>query len=427
MNKKVISYGLSAIVVFSVIAMVMPLSAQIQMADEFGVEDAMGNPNTYVKVPVNITNVQNGPIASIIFDILYNGSVLSVAGVEKGDLISQWAALTYNDIEAGHTRVTASYDGVVAHAIQNTSTGSVVLLNFSVIGVPGASSMMNLSNIQFANTRYEMGTAPAKDGTFRVDAGAPIVINPNANPDTIMADGTQESQLNVTVSEDIAVDEIVVTINVTQIGGPAEKVMEMIDDMLFSTTTNASIGTTPKTYYLPINATDLLGNYNNTVNITLNVTSPGEGSITGKITYTCNETGIPGVNVNLTRESVVASTTTDSNGNYTFANVSAGDYYVNASKPRVEHVTGFWDNSTNVTLSAGETKEVNMMLWLKGDLNNNGISADAVDLLMMIDASVGKITPDWRYDLNHNGIPADAVDLLMMIDASVGKIVLEDC
>jgi hypothetical protein len=43
-------------------------------------------------------------------------------------------------------------------------------------------------------------------------------------------------------------------------------------------------------------------------------------------------------------------------------------------------------------------------------LNNNGLAADAGDQAMMTDASVGKITPDWRYDLNTNGDLADAGD-----------------
>ena len=151
------------------------------------------------------------------------------------------------------------------------------------------------------------------------------------------------------------------------------------------------------------------------------------GSISGRITYTCNETGIAGVIVNLTQGSVVNSTTTDSNGNYTFAAVVPGDYYVNASKPRLENVTGFWDNSTNVTVIAGVTSEVNMMLWLKGDLNNNGISADAGDVTLMKRASTGEIAGDWRYDLNHNGMIADAGDVTLMKRASAGEIVLEDC
>jgi len=46
------------------------------------------------------------------------------------------------------------------------------------------------------------------------------------------------------------------------------------------------------------------------------------------------------------------------------------------------------------------------------------------DRAMMKDASVGKITADWKYDLNTNGMFADAGDLAMMKDASVGKIEL---
>ncbi len=154
-------------------------------------------------------------------------------------------------------------------------------------------------------------------------------------------------------------------------------------------------------------------------NAILVVETRATGSIVGRITYACNGTGIAGVTVNLTRDgSVVASTTTDSNGNYTFTDVILGDYYVNASK------RGFWDNSTAVTVSAGGTETVNMMLWLKGDLNNNGIPADIGDVAMMWSAWKGEITADYRYDLNNNGIPADIGDVAMMWSAWKGEIVL---
>jgi len=91
---------------------------------------------------------------------------------------------------------------------------------------------------------------------------------------------------------------------------------------------------------------------------------------------------------------------------------------VNASKPR------FWDNSTEVEVIAGETTEVNMMLWLKGDLNNNGIPADIGDVAMMWSAWKGEITADYRYDLNNNGILADIGDVAMMWSAWKGEIVL---
>ena len=145
------------------------------------------------------------------------------------------------------------------------------------------------------------------------------------------------------------------------------------------------------------------------------------GALSGTITSTNDGTGISGVTVNLTLNStgtVVASTTTDSSGDYTFTNVTPGEYTLTTSKIK------FWSESTSVTVNAGEFVTVNSALWLKGDLNNNGISADAGDRAMMKDASVGKITADWRYDLNTNGISADAGDRAMMKDASVGKIEL---
>ena len=109
---------------------------------------------------------------------------------------------------------------------------------------------------------------------------------------------------------------------------------------------------------------------------------------------------------------------TDSSGNYIITGLEPGTYTLTALKLR------FWSNSTTVTVTAGETVTVNRALWLKGDLNNDGAVADAGNIAMMSDASVGKITPDWRYDLNTNGDLADAGDQAMLKDASVGKIEL---
>ena len=415
MKKKIVSYGLSAIVLLSVLAMVTSATAVVvQMADEFGVNNAMGNSGTYVVVPVNIMNVTNGPIQTITFDVLYDHSILELDydndySLLTGDLTAgtKWNFMLGSDeksVTVGTSKIT--------QAIPNGSTGSVVLLNFSVIGA--GESIMNMSEIDFANTTNKHGTAPAKNGTFRVDAGPPSVTNPDANPGTIEADGFQESILNVTVVDDIAVD-VVVTVDLTQIGGPAEKIMAKIDGTHYSTTTNATIGTTPDTYYLPINATDLLGNYNNTEDFTLIVEAPANGSIVGQITYACNGSWIPEVIVNLTKEgSVEATTVTNETGYYNFTDVDPDSYFVNASK------TGFWDNSTDVTVSAGVTTTVDTItLWLKGDLDGNGEVADAVDVNMMIQASVDDYTGDWKFDLDDNGDVADAVDVNMMIQASV--------
>jgi len=73
---------------------------------------------------------------------------------------------------------------------------------------------------------------------------------------------------------------------------------------------------------------------------------------------------------------------------------------------------------------ASESYTLNLTLWLKGDLNNNGKLADDADVVKMENASIGEISPDWRYDLNRNGIVADAGDLAMIKDASAGNIIV---
>lgn len=67
---------------------------------------------------------------------------------------------------------------------------------------------------------------------------------------------------------------------------------------------------------------------------------------------------------------------------------------------------------------------VTQPVLLKGDLNGNGVSADAGDLVLMKRASIGEIMADSRYDLNNNGQNADAGDLVLMKRASIGEITL---
>jgi len=140
----------------------------LHTADNFGVEDSSGYKDTYVVVPVNITNVQNGPVICIIFNIAYDKNVINVVDVQQGDLTSTWDPPTFNNNFDGGTRVLIVYDdGQTPHVIQNGSTGSVAILTFSVVGTPGSTSWMNLSDIQLAeNATYNVGTASAKNGTF---------------------------------------------------------------------------------------------------------------------------------------------------------------------------------------------------------------------------------------------------------------------
>lgn len=155
----------------------LPTFAQ-PTANWFGVEDASGYKNTYVAVPVNITNVQSGPVISILFDLAYDKSIINVMDVQKGTLTSFWDAPAFNNNFSWGIRVSLLYDGERAHALQNGSTGSVALLNFSILGEGGETSMMKLSNIQLAGPpNYQVGTAPSKNGTFTIRSNSNSSVN----------------------------------------------------------------------------------------------------------------------------------------------------------------------------------------------------------------------------------------------------------
>lgn len=166
-TKKGFAIGLNILVMSALFGTFAPLAFALPTTTSFGVEDAVGYKDTHVLIPVNITNVQNGPVPSIIFNILYNNSVINVVDVQKGALISDWEDPSYFNHDCG-TKVAIVYDAIDEHAIPNGSTGSIVLLNFSVIGELGDTSRMNFTNIQVAEGHpyYQIGTAPAKNGTF---------------------------------------------------------------------------------------------------------------------------------------------------------------------------------------------------------------------------------------------------------------------
>ena len=109
----------------------------------------------------------------------------------------------------------------------------------------------------------------------------PLVTNPAATPATILNDpgrpripGTNISQLNVTVTDDTGVDTV--TIDLSSIGGSTETQMSKIPGTdIWTVTTTATAGIN-LTHNLVVNATDISGNFNNTVSISLTVLRRGD-------------------------------------------------------------------------------------------------------------------------------------------------------
>ena len=276
------------------------------MADTFGVDSSTGQPNTSVVVPLNITNVRDGPIQTITFSIDYDESVILLQSIEKGPLTSSWGIVSLGGDK--HSIALSTFSQ--ADAIPNGSSGTVLYLNFSVVGSQGDSTLMSPTSIDFANTNNEHGTAIPTTGTFSV---------------------------------------------ITQ------------------------------------------------------------STVEGQVTQSHSGAPVQGAGVTLSSDPMV--TTTDASGNYEFTDVSLGTHQLTFTK---EHC---YTETASVNVVSG-VNAVNMQLRLRGDLDNNGVQADAVDLNMMVQAVVHDLQSDKYFDLDQNGNEADAVDLNMMVQAVVHDIVL---
>ena len=283
-----------------------------------------------------------------------------------------------------------------------------------------------------ADTSYELSTLTVDTNgnvntTTWVNQTATTLAVPNSAPDT---PGNPYPSTH-------APDLSIVNTDLSWSGGDPDDGDTVTYDVYFGTVTSPPLVSTDQTgtiydpgtlsydttYYWQIVATDNHGLSTSGPLWDFTTGSAPNGALTGTITSTNDGTGVSDVTVNLTLNStgtvVASTTTTDSSGDYLIIDQAPGEYTLTVSKIR------FWsDDSTSVTVNAGASTITNCALWRKGDLNNNGISADAGDRAMMKDASVGKLTADWRYDLNTNGLFADAGDQAMMKDASVGKIEL---
>ena len=123
----------------------------------------------------------------------------------------------------------------------------------------------------------------------------PVVTSPTATPSTIPADGTTESLLSVTVTDDSEIHSV--TIDLHAIGGSATTVMTDMGDNVYSVTTTAAPGT-EGIHSLPVNATDIHGYSNTSVSIQLTVgVEPTVTISTDKTSYKYGDTMYVGLKV----------------------------------------------------------------------------------------------------------------------------------
>ena len=149
-----------------VLAVSMPALAQeapLLMSNSFGVNNTGVAAGSTVSVPLEIANVSNGSIQTIMLYMNYSESVISLESVDTGHLTAGWIS-NLGDNQHSITLTTSGQ----TEAIPNGSTGAVAHLNFLIVGGPGDTCLMTPKNIDFSNTANERGTATAKSGTVTV-------------------------------------------------------------------------------------------------------------------------------------------------------------------------------------------------------------------------------------------------------------------
>jgi len=112
------------------------------------------------------------------------------------------------------------------------------------------------------------------------------------------------------------------------------------------------------------------------------------GNLTGRVTdVTCKGIANATISVYDVDLNPIIEVKTNETGYYSITR-EVGYIMVTARKDY------YYDNTSLTNIKSGEKKILDFTLDLKGDLNRNGIAADAGDLAMMKDAATGKIIID---------------------------------
>ncbi|HIC92398.1 MAG TPA: hypothetical protein EYP21_10145, partial [Syntrophaceae bacterium] len=228
-------------------------------------------PGANTTVPIMINNITdpNG-VGSATIELYYNPSVVHVTNVANGDF----------DLVIQNINNTIGVTSIGASKFGAGLTGSANIANVTLqaVGIEGERSPLNISILLLKNATPQQGDIPANpvNGTFFIiDQTPPSVTNPIASPDVIanvpVAYGSNVTWLIVSVTDQSAIDSV--KVNLSAINGPSDFALSLYTGNVYIGQT-AAPGVSPGTYYLPVNATDIWGNSNTSVNISLTVVKP---------------------------------------------------------------------------------------------------------------------------------------------------------
>ena len=155
------------------------------------VNNATGDCGTTVGVPINVSGTSN--IGAIDISLTYDPSVITATGVANGTLISA------TDLIAIYTGTSGIVNVSVASTSGINETGSIAVIQFSVVGSGGATGPLTLSSVVAYDldrpiivdgnvTGYEELPVTSTNGTFMATGEGGMAGDVNGNTAVTLAD-----------------------------------------------------------------------------------------------------------------------------------------------------------------------------------------------------------------------------------------------
>jgi len=150
-------------------------------ADSLSVSSESGCPGaTCVPVLVNITNVMEGPLQVVGFDVIYDHNVIELVIADVGSDLPKnvLGNPVWNVTLGGNKESIALITNNQSYALADGLTGNIVKLYFNVKATATSGDHpIELSNIDISSTGSVRGTISAINGTFTITGGIPGDLN----------------------------------------------------------------------------------------------------------------------------------------------------------------------------------------------------------------------------------------------------------